>query len=326
MAKRHGGRSLTARLSLVCCAANVLFVACVGTLLDGGASGRDLGRCQSLRLLLRRRPLCDLKGLALGLLLSELLLLKLLRRIPPAERALLVLSTLRRPLRWGLNAGRFPILFENLRRFGRRGSSLGRLAGGWPGHSLVGRPLVIRLAASVPAAAGTRRAAHITATAARAGIAAAAVTMPAAAAVTEDRPPRTAIWGRAILVAMQRGQNSLERSTAAVAVGAGKFSAALITRIAAIGRIADPFVDINITAALATTHAAAETTEQSAVAKDAARFAAATMTRAGRAGVGPAFIAAAVPDDRLGNARQREAARGPAAGAARRAAAAAAKQ
>jgi hypothetical protein len=65
---------------------------------------------------------------------------------------------------------------------------------------------------------------------------------------------------------------------------AGKLALALIARIAAIGRIANPFVNVNVAAAFAATHATAEPRKQTAVTKDAARLAAVVaVARARRA-------------------------------------------
>ncbi len=70
-------------------------------------------------------------------------------------------------------------------------------------------------------------------------------------AVPEDRPPGAAVRRRAISIAIEASQNPLERTEIAVAVRAGELTVALIARIAAIGRIAFPFIAIDFTAAAA---------------------------------------------------------------------------
>ena len=76
-------------------------------------------------------------------------------------------------------------------------------------------------------------------------------------AVPKNRPPRSAIRRRTIFVAVEASQNPLKWTEAAVAMRTGELAVALITRIAAIGRIALPFVAIDLAAAAAAAQAAA---------------------------------------------------------------------
>jgi hypothetical protein len=122
------------------------------------------------------------------------------------------------------------------------------------------------------------------------------------------------------------GQDSLEWSTAAVAVWTRELPLALIARIAAIRRIADPFVNVNVAAALAAAHASTEPVQQAAVAEDATGLAAfVAVARTRRACIRTAIIAGAVPNDRMRTLWQAQAARCLAAWAARHATATAAK-
>ena len=68
---------------------------------------------------------------------------------------------------------------------------------------------------------------------------------------TEGAPP-TGIGPLTIAVAMKRGEDALEGSEAARTLRAGPLAIALVARIAAIGWIADPFVDVDFTTTFAT--------------------------------------------------------------------------
>jgi hypothetical protein len=57
---------------------------------------------------------------------------------------------------------------------------------------------------------------------------------------------------------VKSGQQSLERAEAAVTLLAGEMAIALIARIATIGRIANPFVDVDLVATAAARPKAAD--------------------------------------------------------------------
>ena len=107
---------------------------------------------------------------------------------------------------------------------------------------------------------------------------------------------RTAMRRRAVAVAVHRREQSLERSEVATALRTGEAAVAWIARIAAIGRIADPLSDVDVAAALLADTIAIEPGQETALLR-------AVATRFARPR--PAFVAAAVPDDRP---RPREAA------------------
>jgi hypothetical protein len=98
---------------------------------------------------------------------------------------------------------------------------------------------------------------------------------------------------------MNRCQYALERSHTARALSAVPLAVALVARIATIGRIAHPFVDVDFAAALAAGLAVAQERQNAA-------FTASISTRL--AAARPAFIAAAIPNNRRRQARQAQAA------------------
>jgi hypothetical protein len=118
--------------------------------------------------------------------------------------------------------------------------------------------------------------------AARAANHAAAPSAEAAAAFIAARPGT-------VLVAVKRGQQVLQRSEATIAVRPGELAEALIARIAAIGRIADPFTPVDVAASAAAGFVPASQGQNSAVARARAAFAA----------VRTAFVLSATPDDGL---------------------------
>jgi hypothetical protein len=125
---------------------------------------------------------------------------------------------------------------------------------------------------------------------------------------------------------VHRGEDALERTLAAVAVRSGELALALIARIAAIRRIADPFIDINITATLAANPVTPQRRQQAAMAENATRLATAAAIRARFARTRAAVVAAPVPHNRLGQPGQHEATRRLPTWATRHAATATAKQ
>ena len=118
--------------------------------------------------------------------------------------------------------------------------------------------------------------------------------------MAENRPPRSADRWRAIFVAVQAREEALARSQAAIAVRSGEFAVALIAGITAVGRIALPFVAVNLAAAAPAAQASAQATraaaKQRAVGQQAVLAASAAGTAA-FARAGAAFIAAAIPGD-----------------------------
>jgi hypothetical protein len=324
-------RAKADNLPLIRRSADVSFrVSSFGSPLQSRPARRNLSRGQTLRLRGHLLPRRRLNLLSLSLFLSDLHLLNFLRRIATADLPLVArrLNALNAPASCWPHAWRFHALFNNGRRFvGRRRTLLNSRVWRGPRHGLTRRSFVIDLAAG-RRSARTCRAADAAAAAARAGTTATeGAGAPATTAMAENRPPRPAIRRGAVLIAVEGGQYSLERATAAVAVRTGELTAALVAWIAAIGRIADPLVDVDIAASFAAAHAAAQPRKNSAMAEDAATLAAvAAVARARCARVRAAIIAAAIPNNRLGDARQREAACRLSARPTGRAAAAAAKQ
>ena len=121
--------------------------------------------------------------------------------------------------------------------------------------------------------------------------------------MTEQWSPRAAVWPLAIAIAVKCSKQSLERSEAAIALLAGEVAIALVTRVAAIGRIADPFVDVNVATAAAATEAIANPRTE-ALAEDAAARTRTAIVGAGFTAVGAALVVAPVPDNRPGEARE----------------------
>ena len=121
-----------------------------------------------------------------------------------------------------------------------------------------------------------------------------------AAAMPKNRPPGTAIRCRTVAIPVNRGEDALERTLAAEAVRSRELAVALIARIAAIRRIADPFIDIDFAATLAASPVASQCGQQAAVAKNAAGLATAAAIRARFARTRAAVVAAPVPHNRLG--------------------------
>jgi len=127
--------------------------------------------------------------------------------------------------------------------------------------------------------------------------------------MTEQWSPRAAVWPLAIAIAVKCSKQSLERSEAAIALLAGEVAIALVTRVAAIGRIADPFVDVNLVAATAARPATADERKEPMTEQPAVAASAVAVARIGRApisarctAVRATFVVAAGPDNRLGQA------------------------
>src|SRR5262249_45979261 len=131
--------------------------------------------------------------------------------------------------------------------------------------------------------------------------AAAASSAAARVAAAEDRPPRPTIRRRAITIAMNRGQDPLAGTEAAGALLAGELAVALVARVAAVGRIADPFVDVDVAAAAAAAQAIAHPRKE-ALAEDAAARTRPAVVAARLAAVGAALVIAPIPNDWPGEA------------------------
>src|SRR5436305_10684601 len=87
--------------------------------------------------------------------------------------------------------------------------------------------------------------------------------------VSKVWPPGSADRRGAIFVAVEASQQALARAQAAVAVRSGELAVALIAWIAAIGRVALPFVAVNLPAAAAAAQAPGEAALGTAVRKTA---------------------------------------------------------
>jgi hypothetical protein len=231
-----------------------------------------------------------------------------------------LLSVVNRLSRLGLHFRHVPILFHDARRFRlRHWNALGRHHALRNDHAAGRRDAVV-----VNVSAVSRRA-----TAACTSCSTTATNRAAWVAAAEDRLPRSTVRPRTIAIAVQRGEEPLAGTEAAVALLAGELTIALVARIAAIGRIADPFIDVDVAASTAATPAVANPGKQT-MAENAAASTWTTEVRARLATVGTALVVTTVPDDGLGQAGKAggadESLATRSGGAARNAAASAAKQ
>jgi len=223
--------------------------------------------------------------------------------------SLRLLSVVNRLSRLRLGPGCIPILVEDAGRlrWRHRNSFCGRCSQRTGGALVVDIRAMDRIAATTcasDAAAATRR---------------------ARVAAAEDWAPGPTVGRRAIAIAVQASQQTLAGTETAIALLSSKLAVALIARIAAIGRITDPFVDIDLAAAAAATPTVSDPRKQAALTEGTA--AAAAVVGARLTWAIAALVCAAIPNDRLGQAQtgKTEAAGGAAAGATIHTAAATAK-
>jgi len=176
----------------------------------------------------------------------QLLLLRRSLLIASADLIVRLLNAVDGPALLWLGPRCIPVLFQNARFFRRRrrGRRLSRRLRGWCRTRRRGTrlALVINISA-MRRTAGAGRAANFTA--------AVRTISRTAAAMAKNGTPRTAIGRWAVAIAVNTRKDALEGPQAAVTVRACEIAIARVARIAAIRRIADPLVDVDVTATFA---------------------------------------------------------------------------